>query len=200
MSKNLSSHQCVLHTFFEKYTVHRKILIRKKIGELWAIRHKFSSPIFMDTRKTHVYSLCTNCFLFANFFLANSFYCMFRQNFPHQIFNISQYGMCSLVPTDASFILSKPFFDRCKHGWNEILTRQTDGQLYMIEKTSQRTILSCRWLYAQTTCLLACKIKLCIPILTHFIKHQSDKLIQKNELCQLITHTHMYITKVYQEV
>ena len=54
------------------YTVHRKIFGTGKIGKfgkLWGIHQNFPSQIHQN-----VFSICTDCSLFAKFFLSNSFY------------------------------------------------------------------------------------------------------------------------------
>ena len=58
----------------------------EKIGKFSKLLAKFSSPLFTDTLKMYmaIWHCCvlTDCSLFTKFFLANSFTCMVRQNFP----------------------------------------------------------------------------------------------------------------------
>ena len=59
-------------------TVHGKILVGEKIDEFG--KSNFSSPIFTDME--NVYSICTDCCLFAKILLPIAFTYLVSQNFP----------------------------------------------------------------------------------------------------------------------
>ena len=81
-------------------TVHRKILVKGKIGEFsksWAIRQNTPCQYSQIPQKCIWHVMCTDCSLFAKFFLANSFHLYSLSNLSSpNIFHV-EYSLCDII-------------------------------------------------------------------------------------------------------